>query len=72
MLQKHALQQTESESDADFVGREMLEYLALRDMGIHLDDSTRLTNSYSKTRSTLAVNSLLRLYSPDCNGSERR
>ena len=32
-----------SESGAGFVDREMREYLTLRDMGINVDDSIRLT-----------------------------
>ena len=35
--------QKESESSDEFVDREMHEYLALRDMGITVDDSIQLT-----------------------------
>ena len=43
MLQYHALKQKESESGAEYVDREIFEYLALRDMGIYVDNSVRLT-----------------------------
>ena len=43
MLNYHALTQHESESGAEFVDRELREYLVLRDMGVQLDDSIRLT-----------------------------
>ena len=43
MLNYHALTQGESESGAEFVDRELREYLALRDMGVQVDDSIRLT-----------------------------
>ena len=43
IFQYYALKQKESESDADFVDREMRVYLALRDMRINVDDSIRLT-----------------------------
>ena len=43
ILQCHALKQKVSESGAEFVDRDMLEYLALRHMGINVDDSTRFT-----------------------------
>ena len=43
MLNYHALTQGESESGAEFVDRELREYLALRDMGVQIDDSIRLT-----------------------------
>ena len=39
----HALTQGESESGAEFVDRELREYLALRDMGVLIDDSICLT-----------------------------
>ena len=39
MLQYHALKQKASKSQAEFIDREMCEYLALRYMGIHVDDS---------------------------------
>ena len=39
----HALTQGESESGAEFVDRELREYLALRDMGVQIDDSICLT-----------------------------
>ena len=43
MLNYHALTQGESESGAEFVDRELREYLTLRDMGVQIDDSIRLT-----------------------------
>ena len=43
MLNYHALTQSESESSAEFVNRELREYLALRDMGVQIDDSICLT-----------------------------
>ena len=43
MLNYHALTQGESESGPEFVNCELREYLALRDMGVHIDDSIRLT-----------------------------
>ena len=43
MLNYHALTQGLSESGAEFVDRELREYLALRDMGVQIDDSIRLT-----------------------------
>ena len=39
MLQYHALKQKESESGAEYVDREMREYLALPDVGINIDAS---------------------------------
>ncbi len=43
LLRYSTLKQNEGESGADFVDREQKEYLALRDMGINVDDSLRLT-----------------------------
>ena len=43
MLNYHALTQGESESGAEFMDRELREYLALMDMGVQIDDSIRLT-----------------------------
>jgi hypothetical protein len=43
LLRYSSLRQQETESGADFVDREQQEYLALRDMGIQVDDSLRLT-----------------------------
>ena len=43
MLNYHALTQGESKSSAEFVDRELREYLALRDMGVQIDDSICLT-----------------------------
>ena len=43
MLNYHALKQDESKSGAEFVNRELREYMALRDMGVQIDDSIRLT-----------------------------
>ena len=43
MLNYHALTQNETESGAEFVDRELREYLALREMGVHIDNSIRLT-----------------------------
>ena len=43
MLNYHALKQDESKSGAEFVNRELREYSALRDMGVQIDDSIRLT-----------------------------
>ena len=42
-LNYHALTQCESESGAEFVDRELREYLASRDMGVQIDDFIRLT-----------------------------
>lgn len=43
LLHYHSLKQKEGESGAEFVDREQREYLALREMGINVDDSLRLT-----------------------------
>lgn len=43
LLQYSTLKQNEGESGADFVDREQKEFLALREMGINVDDSLRLT-----------------------------
>ena len=43
LLRYSSLKQLENESGAEFVDREQKEYLALRDMGINVDDSLRLT-----------------------------
>ena len=43
MLIYHALTQGESKSGAEFVDCELREYLTLRDMGVQIDDSIRLT-----------------------------
>ena len=43
MLNHHALTQGESAFGAEFVDRELREYLVLRDMGMQIDDSIRLT-----------------------------
>ena len=43
LLHYHSLKQQESETGAEFVDREQKEFLALRDMGINVDDSLRLT-----------------------------
>ena len=43
MLNYHALTLGESESGAEFVDRALREYLALRDMGVPIDDSISLT-----------------------------
>ena len=43
MLQHHALKQKKLKSGAEFVDREMHEYLVLRDMGIKVADSIWLT-----------------------------
>jgi hypothetical protein len=43
LLRYHSLRQADNESGADFVDREQKEYLALREMGINVDDSLRLT-----------------------------
>ena len=42
MLQYYALKQQESEAGAEFVDRDMRQYLALRNMGINVDDFKRL------------------------------
>ena len=42
-LNYHALTQGESESGAEFADRELRENLALRDMGVQIDDSICLT-----------------------------
>ena len=62
MLNYHALTQGKSESGAEFVDRELREYLALRDMGVQIDDSIRLTNSSSRILLIRSTNSLLRLF----------
>ena len=51
------LKQKNSKSGAEFVDREMREYLALRDFGINIRP-----NSYIKIQSTVIVNGLLRRY----------
>ena len=43
LLQYYQLRQQEAESGADFVDREAREYNSLRDMGVNIDDSLRLT-----------------------------
>jgi hypothetical protein len=43
LLQYYNLKQQESESGADFVDREAREFNSLRDMGVNVDDSMRLT-----------------------------
>lgn len=43
LLRYSTLRQQEGETGADFVDREQKEFLALRDMGINVDDSLRLT-----------------------------
>jgi hypothetical protein len=43
LLRYAILKQLEGESGADFVDREQKEYTALREMGINVDDSLRLT-----------------------------
>jgi hypothetical protein len=43
LLRYSTLKQHEGESGADFVDREQREYTALREMGINVDDSLRLT-----------------------------
>jgi hypothetical protein len=43
LLRYSSLRQQEGESGADFVDREQREYTALREMGINVDDSLRLT-----------------------------
>lgn len=43
LLRYHSLRQNEGESGADFVDREQKEYLTLREMGVNVDDSLRLT-----------------------------
>ena len=43
MLNYYALTQNESESGAEFVNRELREYLALRDIGVQINDSIRVT-----------------------------
>jgi hypothetical protein len=43
LLRYSTLKQQEGESGADFVDREQKEFVALRDMGINVDDSLRLT-----------------------------
>ena len=43
LLRYSTLRQQEGESGADFVDREQREYTALREMGINVDDSLRLT-----------------------------
>jgi hypothetical protein len=61
LLQYYNLKQQESESGADFVDREAREFNSLRDMGVNVDVSMRLTkfiqqdttNSRHKNRQTL-------------------
>jgi hypothetical protein len=43
LLSSSNLKQNEGESGADFVDREQKEFLALREIGINVDDSLRLT-----------------------------
>jgi hypothetical protein len=43
LLRYSTLKQQEGETGADFVDREQKEFVALRDMGINVDDSLRLT-----------------------------
>jgi hypothetical protein len=43
LLRYSTLKQQEGESGADFVDREQREYTALREIGINVDDSLRLT-----------------------------
>jgi hypothetical protein len=43
LLRYSNLKQNEGESGADFVDREQKEFLALREMGIHVNDSLLLT-----------------------------
>jgi hypothetical protein len=43
LLRYSNLKQNEGESGADFVDREQKEFLALREIGINVDDSLRLT-----------------------------
>ena len=50
MLQRHALEQKESESGAKCVNRDMLENLALRYMGLNADNSILLTTFYGKCK----------------------
>ena len=43
LLQYYSLKQQEAETGADFVDREAREFNSLRDMGVNVDDSLRLT-----------------------------
>ena len=62
MLNYHALTQGESESGAEFVDREQREYLALRDMGVQIDDSIRLTKFIQQDTTNTSTNNLPRLF----------
>ena len=43
LLRYSSLKQLETETGAEFVDREQKEFIALREMGINVDDSLRLT-----------------------------
>ena len=60
MLHYHALKQKASDSGAEFVNREMCEYLALRDMCTNVDDSICSTKFMQQDTSFQVISSLLR------------
>ena len=49
LLRYHSLRQNEGETGADFVDREQKEFLSLREMGVNVDDSLRLTKFIQPT-----------------------
>ena len=56
MLNYHALTQGEFESGAEFVDRELREYLALRDMGVQIDDLIVRQSSFSRILPIQSIN----------------
>jgi hypothetical protein len=60
LLRYSSLKQNEGESGADFVDRE--QFQALQEMGINMDDSLRLTNSFSRIQQTPNINHWLKQY----------
>jgi hypothetical protein len=63
LLRYSTLKQQEGESGADFVDREQRENTALREMGINVDDSLRLTKLFSRKQQTQSTSHWLRLFS---------
>ena len=73
MLNCHALTQGEFESSAEFVDRELRKYLALRDMGVQIDDSihlTKLLQLQQLQRSSQSFVALLYPYTPTIHNSQ--
>jgi hypothetical protein len=58
LLRYSTLKQNEGESGADFVDRAQKEFLALREMGINVDDSLRLTKFIQQDRTNSKHKSL--------------